>query len=232
MACVIDQVVVFDETGKGSATCPSSFPEEPSDFSVSIDGQNLNYVGIFETMDYPMWAKGGTADNPIFPAVMFYNDLDGCWFVAAESEGTPIVGEHRISMCSSESDDDSCPDVPLSESIPEKYADYIDSEGNFVPKASSGGGGDCPYTTATLTVVNPNAPMLVPSVIVAPFDGETYINGGLNGSPYTVILYNGKALISSLGGFTNAHLEGDIERVSGQSYLIMTGDAKITFPTT
>ena len=132
MACLIDQVVVFDETGMGGVTCPSSFPGEPSDFSVSIDGQNLNYVGTPDT-GFPAWAKGGTADNPVFPAVMFVTDLDGCRFNGAESEGTPIVGEHWISMCSSESDE-SCPDVPLSESIPEKYADYIDENGNFVPK--------------------------------------------------------------------------------------------------
>ena len=136
MACLIDQVVVFDETGKGSVTCPSSFPEELSGFSVSIDGQNLDYVGLRGGYD-PTWAKGGTADNPIFPAVMFYNDLGGCWFDAAESENTPIVGEHRISMCSSESGDDSCPDVPFSESAPEKYADYFNEDGVFVPKASN-----------------------------------------------------------------------------------------------
>ena len=136
MACLIDQVAVFDEHGKGIVTCPSSFPGEASDFSVSLDGQNLDYVGL-RGGDEPTWAKGGTADNPIFPAVMFYTDLDGCWFVAAESENTPIVGEHRISMCSSESDDDSCPDVPFSESAPEKYADYFNEDGVFVPKASN-----------------------------------------------------------------------------------------------
>lgn len=136
MACLIDQVAVFDETGKGIVTCPSSFPGEASDFSVSLDGQNLDYVGLRGGYD-PTWAKGGTADNPIFPAVMFFEDDLACWFVAAESENTPIVGEHRISMCSSESDDDSCPDVPFSESAPEQYSDYFNKDGVFVPKASN-----------------------------------------------------------------------------------------------
>lgn len=132
MACLIDQVVVFNENGKGQVACPSSLPEpeEPFDFSVfsvSIGGQNLNYVGV--DMDgFPTYAAGGTADNPILPAATFIHDLDGCFFATSFA-----VGEHHVSMCSSESDD-SCPDVPLSESIPEKYADYIDDNGNFVPK--------------------------------------------------------------------------------------------------
>lgn len=134
MACLIDQVAVFDETGKGSVTCPDSFPGEASDFLVSLDGQNLDYVGLRGGYE-STWAKGGTADNPIFPAVMFgTDDLDGCYFIAAESENTPIVGEHRVSMCSLEPDDDSCPDVPFSESAPEKYSDYFNEDGVFVPK--------------------------------------------------------------------------------------------------
>ena len=132
MACLIDQIAVFDERGKGQVTCPSSLPEpeEPFDFSVfsvSIAGQNLNYVG-FDMNGFPTYAAGGTADNPILPSATFIHDLDGCFFAT-----TFATGEQHVSMCSSESDD-SCPDVPLSESIPEKYADYIDENGNFVPK--------------------------------------------------------------------------------------------------
>lgn len=233
MACLIDQVVVFDETGKGSVTCPSSFPEEPSDFSVSIDGQNLNYVGIFEAMGYEMWASGGTADNPIFPAVMFYNDLDGCWFVAAESESTPIVGEHRISMCSSESDDDSCPDVPLSDSIPEKYADYIDANGNFVPKASSGGGGgDCDFTIATLRIVDKNGAQLsgaIPRVIGSVAYVYQNMLGVSNAFPltfadYQVPLYNG-SLFLNLDPTNIVSISGDIE--SSEAEYRIFGDATI-----
>lgn len=128
MACLIDQIAVFDERGKGQVTCPSSFPGQPSDYSVSIAGQNLNYVGLDINGD-PMYAAGGTADNPILPVATFSTDLDGCYFAT-----TFAVGEQHVSMCSSESDD-SCPDVPFSESAPEKYADYFDEYGNFVPKA-------------------------------------------------------------------------------------------------
>ena len=130
MACLIDQVVVFDETGKGGVTCPSSFPGQPSDYSVSIAGQNLNYVG-FDMNGFPVYAVGGTADNPISPAAAFIADLDGCSFAT-----TFAVGEQHVSMCSSESDE-SCPDVPFSESAPEKYADYFNEDGVFVPKAGN-----------------------------------------------------------------------------------------------
>lgn len=237
MACLIDQVVVFNETGKGNVTCPSSFPEEPSDFSVSIDGQNLNYVGIFEAMGHEMWASGGTADNPIFPAVMFYNDLDGCWFVAAESESTPIVGEHRISMCSSESDDDSCPDVPLADSIPEKYADYIDANGNFVPKASSGGGGgDCAFTTATLRIVDENgeqpkmAENTLPENVFLPVivDG---VFGTMNPnyfSDFTIVLYNGSLVVPNLYLNNLVSYSGNIRMDEQFNYAVITGDAIIS----
>lgn len=135
MACLIDQVVVFDENGKGQVTCPSSLPEpeEPFDFSVfsvSIAGQNLNYVG-FDMVGSPVYAAGGTADNPILPAAAFIHDLDGCSFAT-----TFATGEQHVSMCSSESDD-SCPDVPFSESAHEKYSDYFNKDGVFVPKASN-----------------------------------------------------------------------------------------------
>lgn len=136
MACLIDQVVVFDENGKGQVTCPSSLPEpeEPFDFSVfsvSIAGQNLNYVGI-DMMGSPVYAAGGTADNPILPSATFIHDLDGCSFAT-----TFATGEQHVSMCSSESDSDACPDVPFSESAPKKYAEYFNKDGVFVPKASN-----------------------------------------------------------------------------------------------
>lgn len=236
MACLIDQVVVFDETGKASVTCPSSFPEQPSDFSISIDGQNLNYVGIWDVMDFPMYATGGTADNPIFPAVMFGSDLDGCFFIAAESESTPIIGEHRVSMCDSESDSDECPDVPFSESAPEKYADYFDEDGNFVPKASSGGGGDCLFTTATLSIVDENGEQpetvgnTLPENVFFPviLDG---LFGAMNPnyfSDFTIVLYNGALAVPNLHLDDLVSYSGNIRMDEQFNYAVITGDATIS----
>lgn len=232
MACLIDQVAVFDETGKASVTCPSSFPEQPSDFSISIDGQNLNYVGIWDVMDFPMYATGGTADNPIFPAVMFGSDLDGCFFIAAESESTKIIGEHRVSMCDSESDD-SCPDVPLSESIPEKYADYIDENGNFVPKASSGGG-DCAFDIINVNIIDETENVYagdavkIAHLISAPLSGiVSEISGG--DEELQAISYNGKALLVNTG-VANVTVDpiSNAQPAGTPGYLYITGDVSIT----
>lgn len=234
MACLIDQVVVFDETGKGSVTCPSSFPEEPSDFSVSIDGQNLDYVGIPD-FGFTTWAKGGTADNPVFPAVMFYNDLDGCWFDAAESKGTPIVGEHRISMCSSDSDDDSCPDVPFSESAPEKYADYFNEDGVFVPKESSGGGGDCPFDIINVSIIDETENVYagdavkIAHLVSAPFSGVVGTISGGN-EELQAIAYNGKALLFTDSNSVTITLDpiSNAQPAGSPGYLYITGDVSIT----
>lgn len=238
MACLIDQIAVFDERGKGQVTCPSSLPEpeEPFDFSVfsvSIAGQNLNYVGI-DDLGSPMYAAGGTADNPILPAATFIHDLDGCFFAT-----TFAVGEQHVSMCTSEPDE-SCPDVPFSESAPEKYADYFDEDGNFVPKAGSGE--DCDVTLATLTLKTSGGNEQYSGsndfVSLITSGGETYFayNSDSNTGDYVVPLYKGSAIInfSLFDQSTEIEVEsGDIELMSHEedywSYKL-TGDATLVLP--
>ena len=102
-------------------------------------------------------------------------------------------------------DYDECPDAPLSESIPKKYAYYIDANGNFVPKASSGGGGDCAFTTATLRIVDENGEQPneeVPDIISQfPFidDDGFYCEIPDGFGDYIVPLYNGEIVIRTIG---------------------------------
>lgn len=231
MACLIDQIAVFDERGKGQVTCPSSLPEpeEPFDFSVfsvSIAGQNLNYVGI-DDLGSPVYAAGGTADNPILPAATFIHDLDGCFFAT-----TFATGEQHVSMCSSESDD-SCPDVPFSESAPEKYADYFDEDGNFVPKASSGGG-DCAFDIINVNIIDETEnvsagdAVKIAHLISAPVSGiVSEISGG--DEELQAISYNGKALLVNTG-VANITVDpiSNAQPAGYPGYLYITGDVSIT----
>ena len=129
-------------------------------------------------------------------------------------------------------DYDECPDAPLSESIPEKYADYIDANGNFVPKESSGGGGDCDFTLATLKIVDKDG--------MQPSGSTPYVLGSAafiyqnmfavsNAFPfmladYQVPLYKGSLLLN-LDSSNILSISGDIELSEGV-YRIF-GDATI-----
>lgn len=129
-------------------------------------------------------------------------------------------------------DYDECPDAPLSESIPEKYADYIDENGNFVPKSGSGGGGDCAFTTATLRIVDENGEQPNEEVpdIISPFpfiDDDGFYCAIVDGfGDYIVPLYNGEIVIRMIGEILSS--SGNIE--IGRS-IILTGDATISVPT-
>lgn len=157
MACLIDQELTFYEGSSGGI--PELSYDDSLDYSkytavvnnVEIPFYEVHYDG---DTGYVAFTTGEGDNDYIAPSVLidFSNEQDA-YVEYYDADNQPFDGEITISICEKESDG-SCPDVPFSESAPEQYADYFDEDGNFVPKASSGG--DCPFTIATLRIVDGN----------------------------------------------------------------------------
>lgn len=238
MACLIDQELTFN--GGSSDGIPGLSYDDSLDYSLFTATVNNVEIPFYEVhwdgdAGYIGFTSGADGDDHIAPWLLINvsNEQD-TYIEYAGSDGQPFDGEATVSICEKESDDGSCPDVPLADAIPEKYADYIDSNGNFVPKASSGGGGggDCPFTTATLSVVDENGEQPDAKVpdIISPIP---YIDDGVfvciipdSFGDYIVPLYNGEIVIRTVGEILS--YSGNIE--IGRT-MILTGDATISVPT-
>lgn len=132
MACILDGTYTFVDGKYRDSSVPNL---DYSDYDVTFNGEQLNFIGTIRadnTTQY-LFAKGGTIESPIFPGMAIVAGLGISAFI---SEGN-YEGDATVSICEKENDSDACPDVPFSESAPEKYADYFNEDGVFVPKASN-----------------------------------------------------------------------------------------------
>lgn len=236
MACLIDQELTFSEGSSGG------IPELSYDDSLDYS----KYTAVVNNVEIPFYEvhydgdnghvafTAGEGDNDyIAPSVVidFSNEQD-TYVEYYDADNQPFNGEITVSICEKESDSDACPDVPFSESAPEQYSDYFDEDGNFVPKESSGGSGDCPFTIATLKIVDGNGAQLAGQMPKQIGSAPIIYQGMLAVSTifpptytdYQVPLYNGSLLL----GFDSTRIisiSGDIE-LSGGLYRIF-GDATI-----
>lgn len=228
MACLIDQELTF-ENGYSSTELPDA---DYSNYVLIIGNLNLPYIGTEPQNDYKMVEFGESLES--FPQAWFEvgNDRedDSVEMYYYLDEQTGATGTFNVSLCEKE-DSDECPDTPLSESISEKYADYIDSNGNFVPKASSGG--DCDFTIATLRIVDKDGrqlagqtPLVIGSVAFI-YQNMLAVSNTfpLTFADYQVPLYN-SSLLLNFDSTNIVSISGDIE-YSGGLYRIF-GDATIS----
>ena len=140
MACVFEGNITFVD-----APVPlppdTTFSSDYENYSILISSGDvsyeLNFIGQIGTQSI-VYAVGGSLGAPVFPAALVIV-ANGQYLISygenSLSEITP--GTFYISICEKESDSDACPDVPFSESAPEKYADYFNEDGVFVPKAGN-----------------------------------------------------------------------------------------------
>jgi len=235
MACVFNGTYTFASGTYNDSSVPSL---DYSNYNVIFNGEQLNFIDTIradESIRY-IFAKGGSVDDPIFPAIAI---VIGFGIGAFTAEGD-YDGEATISICEKEPGG-SCPDAPLADSIPEKYADYIDENGNFVPKESSGGG-DCDVTLATLTLKTLTGNETYDGnndfVSLITSDGETYFarNSDSDTGNYVIPLYKGSAIINFSLFDQSKEIEiesGDIELIVHEdeywSYKLM-GDATLILP--
>ena len=234
MACLIDQEVVF---GDGYGAGLNNFTDiDYSNYVLTVGSVDLYYYDKDEEMKTVAFLSGEDYGSSDLVAVIGYStEGDGGSLYARQGYEpyTPLDGTYSVKLCEKSSDSDgSCPDVPFSESAPEQYADYFDEDGNFVPKASSSGNGDCPFTTATLRIVDENGEQPEESrpdiSFYIPFirNGELLcIIPDLFGD-YTVPLYNGEISIQIVGDILS--YSGNIEM---GIIAFLTGDATISVPT-
>lgn len=90
-----------------------------------------------------------------------------------------------------------------------------------------GGGGDSDFSTATMTVIG-SPSIRMSTILDVPSYGLTgsyYSNAELD-SPYTVILYKGKAYLEIRGEVTSISGSASIDSMTGM--LVVTGDCTIT----
>lgn len=236
MACVFEGNITFV-----NAPVPlppgTIFSGDYENYSILInsgdDSYKLEFIGKIGTQGI-VYAAGGSLGAPVFPAVSVIVANEQYLISYGENSlSETTAGTFYISICEKESDSDACPDVPLADSIPEKYADYIDENGNFVPKESSGGGGgDCDFTIATLRIVDKNGEQLsseMPRVLgSAAFIYQNMLVVS-NAFPfmfldYQVPLYKGSLLLN-LNSANIVSISGDIES-SAEGYRIF-GDSTI-----
>jgi len=91
--------------------------------------------------------------------------------------------------------------------------------------ASGGGGGD--FSTATLTTVNQDYELLIPTLIIDPsYELEGSYSATEGSSPHTVILYKGKAY---LGLSDVLSTSGAISLDSATGLYVITGDCTVIF---
>ena len=90
-----------------------------------------------------------------------------------------------------------------------------------------GGGGDSDFSTAAMTVIG-NAPVHMATIIDMPEYGivGSYPNNTELESPYTIILYKGKAYIKISSDITSISGDASIDSLTGM--LVVTGDCSIT----
>lgn len=97
--------------------------------------------------------------------------------------------------------------------------------------AGSGGGGGGDFSTAQVTVENDGSvPFPLATVLNVPDFGLSGSYGSTDGgdSPYTVILYKGKAY-APIDSSTVESISGDIEYDSYAGVYVITGDCTIMF---
>lgn len=237
MACILDGTYTFVNGKYNDSSIPAI---DYSDYSVTFNGEKLNFIDSVRAdgnIQY-IFAKGGTLEAMVFPGISI---VSGFGINAFATEEGDYVGEATISICEKESDDGSCPDVPFSESAHEKYSDYFNKDGVFVPKASSVGG-DCDVTLATLTlktlIGNEKYDGNNDFVSLITSDGETYfaLNSDSDTGDYVIPLYKGSAIINFSLFDQSKEIEiesGDIELIVHEdehwSYKLM-GDATLILP--
>lgn len=89
-----------------------------------------------------------------------------------------------------------------------------------------GGGGDSDFSTAQVTVVNPQGSIRGAFVATLPFNPPIEVTFDTNMFGSTLVLYRGKAFISF--SEVPASISGGIQDIGGGGYLV-TSDCTITF---
>lgn len=93
--------------------------------------------------------------------------------------------------------------------------------------SGGGGGGSSDFSTATMTVIGEPSIRMATIIDMPEYGilGSCPSNADLE-SPYTIILYKGKAYISINGEITSISGDASIDSLTGM--LVVTGDCAIT----
>lgn len=146
MACILEGTYTFVE---GFISVDLNYDESLNYLNLVLTLDNIQYEcrnidsyddgdGVVTLVTFADSYDEETAESsyPRFELQFHPTETNLGYFVSEEGDNTRYDGEATLSICEKESEG-SCPDVPFSESAPEKYADYFNEDGVFVPKASN-----------------------------------------------------------------------------------------------